>query len=86
VAEWYLDSPRVLAAISGQLTPPQFSTAIEVPGSVDGSNPMDVTKAQSVQARMRAEFAQAFEKGYAAVAVSKTATGSSYLLAPWSHF
>jgi predicted GNAT superfamily acetyltransferase len=86
VAEWYLDSPRVLAAISGQLTPPQFSTAIEVPGSVDGSNPMDVTKAQSVQARIRAEFAQAFEKGYAAVAVSKTATGSSYLLAPWSHF
>jgi predicted GNAT superfamily acetyltransferase len=87
VAEWFLDSPRVLATISGELAPPVFSSSIEIPSSVENwKSGMDLSDVQSVQGMIRKQFTEYFARSYAAVAVSKSAGGRSYLLAPWSDF
>jgi len=86
VAEWYLDSPRVVAAVSGELAPSPSSTTIEIPSSLDDSKAGDLARVQSIQAAIRERFTESFAKGYAAIAVSKTADTSTYHLAPWSDF
>jgi predicted GNAT superfamily acetyltransferase len=86
VAEWYLDSPRVLAAVSGELAPLPSSTTIEIPGSLDDWKTGDLPRVQSIQAAIREQFAVGFAKGYAAVAVSNTSGASTYHLVPWSEF
>jgi predicted GNAT superfamily acetyltransferase len=87
VAEWYLDSPRVVAAVSGGEFAPSFScTTIEIPNSLDDWKASDLPHVQSMQCAIRGQFLEGFAKGYAAVAVSKTADASTYHLAPWSDF
>jgi predicted GNAT superfamily acetyltransferase len=86
VAEWYLDSPRVIAALSNELTPPPSSTTIEIPNSFDDWKASDLPHVQSVQTAIREQFTDSFAKGCAAIAVSKTSDASSYHLAPWSEF
>jgi predicted GNAT superfamily acetyltransferase len=83
VAEWHLDSPRVIAALKGESVPLQCPDVIEVPAlrtSGEEANPA----IQQTQARVREQFLAAFGKGLAAVAVKKTTGGSAYLLVPWS--
>jgi predicted GNAT superfamily acetyltransferase len=87
VAEWYIDSPRVIAAIEG--LPRQdvaFSACIGLPGDLERWKDSDSPEVTTVQARMRREFTEAFAKGYAAIATRATAEGTEYLLAPWSEF
>jgi predicted GNAT superfamily acetyltransferase len=86
VAEWYLDSPRVIAALSNELTPPPASATIEIPNSFDDWEASDLPRVQSVQTAIREQFTDGFAKGHAAIAVSKTSDASSYHLAPWSEF
>jgi predicted GNAT superfamily acetyltransferase len=85
VAEWQLDSPRVIAAIE-DLTPPATDApaTIEVPTEVEFEK--DAKRAQEVQARVRQEFTKWFARGYAAVGVRRDGKGTAYLLAPWSDF
>ena len=80
VAEWYLDSPRVLATLSEALPEPAGAECIEVPAPLEG------WKAGDLQSRVRDQFVEAFAKGHAAVRVVKTAQGSAYQLVPWSDF
>jgi predicted GNAT superfamily acetyltransferase len=79
LAEWHLDSPRVLTAIN-QLTPPQrdFPAQIHLPNTV--SSLVDL------QSNLRAEFTNWFAKGYAATSVRRTPTGVDYCLSPYSDF
>ena len=87
VAEWYLDSPRVVAALSGgELAPSYSCSTIEVPNSLDDWKASDLPRVQSIQAAIRAQFREGFAKGYAAVAVAKTSNASTYHLVPWSDF
>jgi predicted GNAT superfamily acetyltransferase len=86
VAEWYLDSPRVLAALGGALPEPLVAECIEIPAPVEGWKASDLPQMQKLQSRMRAQFAEAFTRGHAAVGVVKKAQGSAYQLAPWSDF
>jgi len=86
VAEWYLDSPRVLAAMHGELPPPQFAESIEIPVSLEHWKEGDLTQVQALQSRIREQFIESFAKGYAAVGVARLARGSAYQLAPWSEF
>src|SRR5437879_12740340 len=71
VAEWLLDSPRVLAALNDELTPPPFFEAIEIPASMNEWKASDLPRVQRIQASAREQFTAAFAKGYAAVAVSQ---------------
>jgi len=86
VAEWYLDSPRVLAALNGELPNPDVADAIEIPSSLEDWKASDLAQVQTLQARIRDEFTELFAKGYAAMGVAKTARGSEYQLASWSDF
>lgn len=81
VAEWYLDSPRVLATLNEALPEPAGAECIEIPARLEGWKASDL-----LQSRVRDQFAEAFGKGYAAVGVVKTAQGSAYQLVPWSDF
>lgn len=87
VAEWHLDSPRVLAALQGKLTPPgEMRAEIHVPGEVEEAERMNPAAARQIQERIRGEFQEWFGKGYAAIALARVAEGGRYLLAPWSDF
>lgn len=86
VAEWYLDSPRVLAALNGELPNPEFTETIEIPTSLEKWKASDLPQVQALQSKIRGQFSEGFAKYYAAVGVTKTAQGSAYQLAPWSEF
>lgn len=91
VAEWHLDSARVLAAISEDAKDaPAIAAAgpaaVRLPAELDSWKTTDPSKVESTQARIRSEFADWFAKGYATTAIQTTATGPAYTLVPWSDF
>lgn len=86
VAEWYLDSPRVIAVIEGLGGHAPISACVSLPADLERWKDTDSPEVAKMQARLRAEFSTAFAKGYAAVATRRTSQGTEYLLAPWSEF
>jgi len=87
VAEWYLDSPRVIAAIAHEVNVSLESPAtIQLPAELELWKAGEPTLVRETQARLNAEFANWFSKGYAAVAARTSPVGPAYLLAPWSDF
>jgi predicted GNAT superfamily acetyltransferase len=87
LAEWHLDSARVVAAIENLIKDPVEAPAvIELPAELERWQDEDSAKVGEEQARLREGFTKWFAKGYAAVAL-RTAPGSrAYLLTPWSDF
>ncbi len=86
-AEWQLDSPRVVAAVSDLAQELESAPAtIELPAELDRWKQSDTAEVAKVQARIREEFMAWFARGYAAIGVKTSATGAFYLLAPWSDF
>jgi predicted GNAT superfamily acetyltransferase len=86
-AEWQLDSSRVVAAVSGLSKEPEDTAArVELPAELEEWKQKDAEKVAKEQARIREEFAGWFARGYAAIGVGRTSTGTAYLLAPWSDF
>jgi predicted GNAT superfamily acetyltransferase len=87
VAEWYLDSARVHAAIAPALEETAAAPAtIQLPAELEQWKTGDPARLQILQATVRGEFTQWFSRGYAAVGIRTTDTGPAYLLAPWSDF
>jgi predicted GNAT superfamily acetyltransferase len=88
VAEWWLDSPRVIAAIQ-DLAPEmaEAPAAIELPRELEQWKQNDTERVREVQSRAKGEFTKWFAREYAAVAVRRNKDGSAaYLLRPWSEF
>lgn len=87
VAEWRLDSPRVVAAIQNLANDPlDAPAAIELPAELETWQKEGSPELARIQARVREEFTKWFSKGYAAVALRAGAGPRAYLLAPWSDF
>ncbi len=87
LAEWPLDSARVVAAVEDLAKEPEDAPAtIELPAELDRWKQNDTASVARVQTRIRGEFTGWFARGYAAVGVRKTPAGVAYLLAPWSDF
>ena len=86
VAAWDLDSPRVLAALHGQLPNPEFAETIEIPALLEEWKASDLPQVQAWQSKIRGQFTEGFAKCYAALGVTRTTEGSAYQLAPWSEF
>jgi len=87
VAEWWLDSPRVIAAIQDLApSPTNAPAAIELPAEIEHWKQHDAQRAQAVQTRVREEFTKWFAREYAAIGVRRGEKGLAYLLAPWSDF
>jgi predicted GNAT superfamily acetyltransferase len=86
-AEWRLDSARAVAAVEELVKEPKEApAAIDLPAELDRWKQNDPAQVAKVQARAREEFTGWFARGYAAVGVRKTSSGTAYLLAPWSDF
>lgn len=91
LAEWHLDSPRVVAAAAGvSVQIPEACAAIEVPPTpgnapslIPGQSPKQLV---DLQERLRNEFTKYFNRKYAGVAVRRDSTARAYLLCPWSDF
>ena len=87
LAEWHLDSARVVAAINNLGKEPLEAPAtIELPSDLERWKQEDCAKVQGVQSRIRKEFTDCFARGYAAIAVRNKPERTAYLLAPWSDF
>jgi len=87
VAEWHLDSARVVAAIENLVKDPaEAPAAIELPAEIERWQREDSPQVGAVQARVREEFTRWFAKGYAAIAFRTAPGNRAYLLAPWSDF
>ena len=87
LAEWRLDSARVMAATRD--LPVDVSGApakILLPPALDEWKRTGSRELLGLQARVREEFTRWFAKGYAAVGAGRTEAGTEYLLAPWSDF
>src|ERR1700681_3683738 len=91
LAEWHLDSPRVMAAAAGvPVQIPELCAVIDMPAP-PGNGP-SLIPAQSpeqladIQQRLRNEFTKYFQRQYAAVAVRRDATPRGYVVCPWSDF
>jgi predicted GNAT superfamily acetyltransferase len=87
LAEWHLDSARVVAAIQNLVKDPVEAPAIiELPAELERWLREDSSQVSVVQARLREEFTKWFAKGYAAVALRTAPGNRAYLLTPWSDF
>jgi predicted GNAT superfamily acetyltransferase len=88
VAEWQLDSPRVVATLSEVRQEPQEApAAIELPAELAKWKQEDPAQLAKVQDRIRVEFSGWFARGYAATGVRIEKSGAAaYLLRPWSDF
>jgi predicted GNAT superfamily acetyltransferase len=88
VAEWHLDSARVVASL-GELTkePAEAPVSIELPPELEQWKREDSSQVARVQEHVRSEFCRWFARGYAAVRVRTGPSGAAaYLLVPWSDF
>jgi predicted GNAT superfamily acetyltransferase len=95
VAEWWIASPRVLAAIEGSSStgrssstgPAKIQGQIQVPAAIYGWKADDEYRhlAQKVQAENRLKFQQAFSQGLAVVAFTRDAEGNgTFHLGEWA--
>ena len=87
LAEWHLDSKRVIAGINDLTPEPTESAAtIHLPAELEQWKSADLPRVAELQTRIRNEFQHWFAKGYAATAVRLTLSGTDYHLSPWSDF
>lgn len=83
LAEWRLDSPRILSALKDSpIEPVGSSPGISLPAELDHWKKNEPQRLSTVQERLREEFLGWFAKGYAAVALKPFAQGSTYVLRP----
>jgi predicted GNAT superfamily acetyltransferase len=87
VAEWALDSPRVLAIgrDEGADAVPE-GPMIELPAGVETWGLQAPDRLKTLQDRIRGEFQDWFGRGYAAISLKTAGSGVAYQLAPWSDF
>ena len=86
LAEWHLDSPRVIAAIQNVVPAQAPAAAILMPEQLETWQAQGSPELVTLQARVRKEFTDYFSRGYAALAATRSARESAYSLAPWSDF
>jgi len=87
VAEWRLDSARVMAAANGvSIDLSEAPARIALPAQLEEWKRQGSAELGRLQERVRGEFMRWFAKGYAAVGLRRMESGTEYLLAPWSEF
>ena len=87
LAEWALDSPRVITAVAqGHVEPPLEAARVTLPPDLEARKTKEPERLEEVQEHLRRECSNWFERGYAAVGVRNEGRGASYILAPWSDF
>jgi predicted GNAT superfamily acetyltransferase len=86
VAEWHLNSQRVLRILAGKRSTPAFdknAIRISIPADIEGLRASNPEKAAQIQAEIRGQFSRWFSKKYTATAVAPTQSSVDYILEPW---
>ena len=86
VAEWWLRSRRVEAALTGKQPAINSQKEVEVPASIYAwkASPAERERAREVQSRNREEFLQAFAQGLAILGYERDTQGNGrFLLGRW---
>ncbi len=89
VAEWWLDSPRVVAALEKGSTEPQAATGekserVLIPREMAELKISNRARAAEVQEHIRGEFQKWLDRGYAVTGLERNEDGDSYCLQPVS--
>src|SRR6202041_595073 len=83
IAEWWLDSPRVKAAVEEQQESPVADyRAICMSANITEIKTKDRANAENIQAALRHEFQHLFRGGYVATGVQRRADTVEYILQP----
>lgn len=84
VAEWWLRSPRVDAALAAKPLPrPAIAARIEVPANIDELRHEAPAEARGIQAGISGRFLECFRGGLAVVGFERTERAGVYLLGKW---
>ncbi len=84
VAEWWMDSPRVAAALAGDAAPrPAVTERIEIPASIGLIRREEPVRARKIQAGVSERFVDAFRRGLAVIGFERSETTGAYLLGSW---
>lgn len=91
LAEWHLDSRRVIGAMGDLPVEPRTCPArINLPNAIlqaaSKGDTDSTTALMELQSRLRDEFTQWFAKGYAVTSVQSSSLGVDYCLSPFSDF
>lgn len=85
VAEWHLDSLRVVDVLKGRTySSAGSSVQVMLPANLDALKTSCREDLARVQIRVSSELEEWFKRGYAATATSQSAEGFRYFLEPWS--
>jgi predicted GNAT superfamily acetyltransferase len=88
IAEWWLDSPRVINLLNGTapVVPDSSSARAEIliPAEMPKLRRENPAEALRIQTETREHFQQWIAKGYAATAIEITSEGGRYILEPWN--
>ena len=83
-AEWWIDSPRVHAILSGTGSPPsQSAERISYPADIAVIRQHDTARARQIQKTNARLFLDAFARSLAVTGFARTAAVGAYLLEPW---
>ena len=81
VAEWWLDSPRVLAMLAGERPAPVAVEArIRVPNDIESIKRKDIARAREIQNEISEEFLERFHDGLAVIGFEREDDAGVYLL------
>jgi len=82
-AEWWIDSPRVQAALDGQAPRSQAAECVAYPSDIAKIRQEDPVRARQIQHANGEKLRNAFSRGLAVTGFSRGDTDSTYLLEPW---
>ena len=84
VAEWYLDSERVLAVLDGRRVPHEsIVERVAVPSDIAGIRQHEPKRAREIQLRLSEAFLAHFQRGLAVTGFDRTADSGIYLFSQW---
>jgi predicted GNAT superfamily acetyltransferase len=85
VAEWHLDSPRVLEFLGGKAEQPgKEAVCVTLPANIGEYTKKDIAGARRIQTKLRHEFEHWFGRGYAVTGFTKESETASYILEPYA--
>ena len=84
VAEWYMDSERVLAVLDGQSVPhAQAVERVPVPNDIAEIRQREPQRAREIQLGISEAFLAYFQRGLAVTGFERGADSGVYLFSPW---
>lgn len=83
IAEWHVDSRRVLRILNGGRPAIEETARIAIPNDIADLRRSQPSRARDIQKRVSDSFLENFERGFAVIGFERGGDSSAYLLGPW---